>query len=409
MFTSGAPRSAQTSRELRPAAHDRRFVNQLGVIGTSKKEDEKRVPIHPAHLKRLPESIRDRLVFEEGYGVPFGITDAELDAQTGGTTTRNALLAELGTVVLAKPVTADLKTLREGGMLWGWPHCVQQRPMTQIAIDRKQTLIAFEEMFVWSPDGHVGRHTFYKNNEMAGYCAVLHALQLKGIDGHYGNPRRAIIISFGAVSRGAIYALKARGFRDITICIQRPDHEVREEVLDCHYVRLMPGQPGESRLVVVEHDGVARPFVDLLAETDIIVNGIFQNPDQPLMLVAEDELGALKRGCLVIDVSCDEGMGFFFAKPTTFQAPLISIGSLDYYAVDHTPSYLWESASRSISAALLTHLPTVLGHRDDWSNNETIRRAVVIEDGVVQQAEILSFQRRDATYPHGIQEGRPTS
>ena len=89
-------------------------------------------------------------------------------------------------------------------------------------------------MFVWSPSGQVGRHTFYKNNEMAGYCAVIHALQLRGIDGHYGNQRKVIIFSFGAVSRGAIYALKAHGFRDITICIQRPDYEVREEILDVH-------------------------------------------------------------------------------------------------------------------------------------------------------------------------------
>ncbi|MCF6181443.1 MAG: hypothetical protein L3J60_05355 [Lutibacter sp.] len=58
---------------------------------------------------------------------------------------------------------------------------------------------------------------------MAGYCAVIHALQLKGVDGHYGNQRKVIIFGFGAVSRGAIYALKAHGFTDITICIQRPD------------------------------------------------------------------------------------------------------------------------------------------------------------------------------------------
>lgn len=72
---------------------------------------------------------------------------------------------------------------------------------------------------------------------MADYCAVLHVLHLRGIDGHHGNQRKVIIFSFGAVSRGAIYALKAHGFRDITICIQRPEHEVREEVLDCHCVR----------------------------------------------------------------------------------------------------------------------------------------------------------------------------
>jgi N5-(carboxyethyl)ornithine synthase len=206
----------------------------LGVIGTSKKVDEHRVPIHPEHLRRLPESVRRELIFEEGYGERFELTDAEIADQSGGIATRHELLAELGAVILNKPMLADLQELKKGGILWGYPHCAQQRPITQAAIDRRQTLIAFEDMFVWSPDGTRGRHTFYKNNEMAGYCAVLHALQLKGIDGHYGNQRKVIILSFGAVSRGAIYALKAHGFRDITICIQRPDHEVREEVLDCH-------------------------------------------------------------------------------------------------------------------------------------------------------------------------------
>jgi len=98
-------------------------------------------------------------------------------------------------------------------------------------------------------------------------------LHLKGIDGHYGNQRKVIIFSFGAVSRGAIYALKARGFRDITICIQRPDHEVREEVLGCHYVRLQEGNEGEDRISVVEHDGTKQPLVDLINQSEIIVNG----------------------------------------------------------------------------------------------------------------------------------------
>jgi N5-(carboxyethyl)ornithine synthase len=83
-----------------------------------------------------------------------------------------------------------------------------QSAITQAGIARKQTLIAFEDMYVWGPVGQEGRHTFYKNNEMAGCCAVLHALHRKGIDGHYSNQRKAIIFSFGAVSRGAIYAFE---------------------------------------------------------------------------------------------------------------------------------------------------------------------------------------------------------
>ncbi len=53
----------------------------IGVIGTSKKKDERRVPIHPEHLPRLPEHIRRQLIFEEGYGAPFGIADPEIAAQ----------------------------------------------------------------------------------------------------------------------------------------------------------------------------------------------------------------------------------------------------------------------------------------------------------------------------------------
>tara|TARA_R110000868_G_scaffold257374_3_gene514489 strand:- start:11191 stop:12360 length:1170 start_codon:yes stop_codon:yes gene_type:complete len=373
---------------------------KMGVIGTSKKEDERRVPIHPEHLKRLPEHIRRQLIFEKGYGKPFNISDEEISSLTGGIATRSDILSDIGSVIIAKPILSDLGALKDGGILWGYPHCAQQREITQTAIDKKLTLIAFEDMYVWHPNGQMGRHTFYKNNEMAGYCAVIHALQLKGIDGHYGNQRKVIIFSFGAVSRGAIYALKAHGFRDITICIQRPDHEVREEVLDVNYARLRKGNAGEPRLIVVEHDGSERPLLDLIHESEIIINGTYQDTDDPIDYVKENEKSMLKPGTLIIDVSCDEGMGFYFAKPTTFKNPLIAIDNIDYYAVDHTPSYLWESASRSISAALIVHLPFVISGSESWNDNMTIKNAINIDKGVIVKDTILRFQNRNKEYPH---------
>jgi alanine dehydrogenase len=395
---TGAARSGLSSFN---ASQGQPLSNQnYGVIGTSRKVDEQRVPIHPEHLPRLPEEIRRHLIFECGYGAPFGIDDAALSALCGGIAPRHELLSELGRVIVAKPMPADFLELREGGVLWGYVHCAQQRAVAQAAIDRRQTLIGFEDMFVWGSAGQIGRHTFYKNNEMAGYCAVLHALQLKGIDGHYGNQRKTIIFSFGAVSRGAIYALKAHGFRDITICIQRPDHEVREEILDCNYVRIRLGTEGEARMIEVQHDGSERPLSELIGESDIIINGTFQEPGNPLMFVTADEHDLLKPGCLIIDVSCDEGMGFYFAKPTSFAAPMFQIGSVDYYAVDHTPSYLWESATRSISAAMIVHLPTVIAGPEAWARSETIRQALNVVDGVVQKPAILAFQKRQLAYPH---------
>ncbi|MFA9390399.1 MAG: N(5)-(carboxyethyl)ornithine synthase [Prolixibacteraceae bacterium] len=373
---------------------------KMGVIGTSKKEDERRSPIHPEHLNRLPESIRRQLVFEKGYGAPFNKSDETIAEQSGGIASRSEILSNIGSVLIAKPVLSDLKELKEGGILWGYPHCVQQMELTQTAIDRKLTLIAFEDMFVWNPNGQIGRHTFYKNNELAGYSAVIHALQLKGIDGHYGNQRKVIIFSFGAVSRGAIYALKAHGFRDITICIQRPDHEVREEVLDVNYARIRKGEENEPRLIIVEHDGSERPLLDLINESEIIINGTYQDTDDPIDFVLEEEKSSLRPGTLIIDVSCDEGMGFYFAKPTSFKHPIISVDQIDYYAVDHTPSYFWESATRSLSAALIVHLPSVISGRTSWMQNETIKNAINIDNGVIVKDPILRFQSRQKAYPH---------
>lgn len=371
----------------------------IGVIGTSKKKYERRVPIHPEHLSRIPEDIRHKMIFEEGYGAPFNITDSEIAAQTGGIATRHELLANIGAVIISKPVLSDLQELREGGILWGYVHCVQQRDITQTALDRKLTIIAFEDMFAWRLNNQRALHTFYKNNEMAGYCTVIHALQLKGIDGHYGNQRKIIIFGFGAVSRGAISALKAHGFRDITICIQRDTFPEIAEVLDCNYARTLKGNVGEARMLV-EQDGITQPLTDLISKADIIVNGTFQNTDNPTYFVTESESSSLKPNGLIIDVSCDEKMGFFFAKPTTFKDPMFKYGTTDYYGVDHTPSYLWESASRLISEALIGYLPIVMADRDCWQKNDTIRRAVNIDDGVIHNPSILSFQKRESNYPH---------
>jgi alanine dehydrogenase len=120
------------------------------------------------------------------------------------------------------------------------------------------------------------------------------------------------------------------------------------------------------------------------------------------MLVPEGQHEKLKHGCLIVDVSCDEGMGFSFAKPTSFDEPMFQVGHVKYYAVDHTPSYLWNAASWEISNSLLPYLPVVMEGPERWKKNETIRRAIEIQDGLVLNPKVLSFQNRDNTYPYPV-------
>ena len=91
-------------------------------------------------------------------------------------------------------------------------------------------------------------------------------------------------------------------------------------------------------------------------------------------------------GSLIIDVSIDEGMGFSWARPTTFASPMFEVGDhINYYAVDHSPSYLWNSATWEISEALLPFLGTAMSGATAWEDSDTIRRAVEIRNGAIRE------------------------
>ena len=374
----------------------------IGVLARSRKENEHRLPIHPLQLKRIEADLRESVYLERGYGNRFGVPDEQLAPFVAGLRTRDQLIAECDVILLPKPQPQDLLALREGQVLWGWPHCVQNEEITQISIDRRLTLIAFEAMNYWSADGSFSLHVFHKNNELAGYCSVLHALELIGTTGEYGRRLRAAVISFGATGRGAVTALNAHGVNDVDVLTHRAVNAVASPIHSARMVRF-EHDDGEPRRCHVPDDRRPVPLASFLAQHDIVVNCVLQDTGAPLMFVTRDELSRFAPGSLIVDVSCDEGMGFDWARPTSFTDPMLVVGdNIRYYGVDHSPSYLWNSASWEIGEALLPHLRPVLGGPQGWDAHETVRRAIEIRDGVIQNPHILSFQRRSPDYPHPL-------
>ena len=372
----------------------------LGVMGHSLKENERRLAIHPGHLSRIPEALRASMYLERGYGERFGVSDDDLAPSVAGLRTSAQLVEECDVILQPKPLLADVEVLRDGQVLWGWPHCVQDEALTQLAIDKHLTLIAFEAMNHWKSDGSFNLHVFHKNNELAGYCSVLHALQLAGSTGDYGRRLRAVVIGFGATARGAVTALAALGVHDVDVLTNRAVTAVAAPI---HSSRIFHFA-GETTTAKVSHavvDEVEVPLAEFLAEHDVIVNCVLQDTDAPLLFMTDEDLPLVAAGTIVIDVSCDEGMGFSWARPTTFAEPTFVVGdNVLHYGVDHSPSYLWNSATWENSEALLPFLPTVLAGGAAWDADPTISRAIEIREGVIQNRAVLRFQGRSPDYPH---------
>lgn len=373
----------------------------VGAMARSRKENEQRLPIHPEHLHTIDDDLRPHVFLEQGYGRAFGMSDETLATLVGGVRTRAELIAQCDVILQPKVQAEDLADLRDGQIIWGWPHCVQDAAITQQAIDRRQTLIAFEAMNHWSRSGRFLLHVFHKNNELAGYCSVLHALTLIGSTGSYGPKRRAVVMGFGATARGAVTALSALGVADVRVLTQRQVAAVASPI---HSVDIVHVDQDEDPALttVVTNDGPV-PLRPYLADNDIVVNCVLQDTAAPWTFLTEADLAMFRPGSLVVDVSCDEGMGFSWARPTTFENPTFVVGdNITYYGVDHTPSYLWNSATWENSLALLPHLRTVLSGPQTWEAEPTIGRAVEIQDGEVRNPSILAFQDRAPTYPHRL-------
>jgi alanine dehydrogenase len=157
----------------------------------------------------------------------------------------------------------------------------------------------------------------------------------------------------------------------------------------------MHRQDDDPSKTIVQPESGPVSTAEYLAAHDIVVNCVLQDTDRPLMFVSNEELKHFPTGRLIVDVSCDAGMGIECARPTHFDDPVFEVGDgVTYYGVDHSPSYLWNSATWGISEALIPYLRPVMSGPDGWDADLTIQRAIEIREGVIQNPKILSFQQR---------------
>lgn len=377
---------------------------RLGALATSNKENEHRLPIHPLQVERIDADLRARMILERGYGVRYGVSDEHLAPLVAGMLPRQEVIDNSDIVLLPKPTVEDLYLLRDGQVLWGWPHAVQDAELTQVSIDKRLTLIAWEAMNHWTSDGEFMVHVFHQNNEMAGYCSVLQAMALIGSTGHYGRHLNAVVIGFGNTARGAVTGLHALGIHDVTALTMRDVTAVASPIPGVELAQMYRSEEDPDRILIEDEAEV--DIAQYLAGFDVVVNCVMQDTDRPMMFVRDDQLDLFGPGQLIVDVSCDRGMGFEFARPTSFEDPMFTVGDgLAYYAVDHSPSYLWNSATWGISEALIPFMRPVMEGPDGWLSEPTISRAIEIRDGVIQNPKILTFQGRSEGFPHHVTMG----
>ncbi|BAZ09575.1 alanine dehydrogenase [Calothrix sp. NIES-4071] len=366
---------------------------KLGICGSSFKDGELRLPIHPEHLASLDENLKENLFIEEGYGQHFGVDSSFLKQNIKNIVPRQTLFEQSDAIFLLKPTPKDFQFFQEKQILCGWLYCVDNQELTTIAIDKKMTCIALEAMHVWQDENQPAKHIFYKNNEMGGYCSVLHSLEVTGIKNYEEKFPSVALIGFGNVARGAVRAFQELGYTDITIFTRQDYQNLQNPIPTVNYYQYScVGSPKPNHVIAMSKNKDI-PLAEELANYDIIVNCITIDDFAIVDLISNQQLKYFKPGTLIIDVTAASELALEFAKPTSFSQPTFEVGQgITYYAVDNSPTYLWKEATYKISEAILPYLNIVMAGEQAWKENLTIWKAIDIHNGIIQNP-IISLYR----------------
>lgn len=313
----------------------------------SRKENELRRALIPAHLSSIRHA--ECLFIEAGYGTQLGFSDEAYARHGVRIVTREEALAQ---PIVCDPKVGDAEYLSELShqTIFGWIHAVQNRDITDRLIDGKLTAYAWEDMY------YKGRHLFWRNNEIAGEAAILHAYLCHGV---FPYNTKVAVLGRGNIARGAVKTLNYMG-ADVTVYDRHTEVLFREE---------LPGY-------------------------DVVVNAILWDTTRKDHIIYREDLSRMKPGAMIIDVSCDRAGGIETSIPTSIENPLYSVDGIAHYVVDHTPALFYKTTSESLSETASAFFDLMIEDQE----NEILTRAKIMDAGYILDERILKYQNRQADF-----------
>lgn len=308
----------------------------------SHKENERRRALVPADVARVARP--EALVFERGYGAVLGYDDADYRRVGARITTRDEVLAQ---PVVCDPKIGDAEYLGalRGQTVFGWVHAVLNRDITDKLIEGRLTAYAWEDMY----EG--GRHVFWRNNEIAGEAAISHAFMCHGI---FPYTAKVAVLGRGNIARGAVRTLNFMG-ADVMVYDRRTEGLLREE----------------------------------LPAYDVVVNAVLWDKMRQDHVIRHEDLHRMKRGAMIVDISCDRAGAIETSRPTTIDAPTYVEEGIVHYVVDHTPALYYKSTSVAISCVLPPYLDALIAGEPG-----PLAPALIVRDGAIVDRRIAEYQRR---------------
>lgn len=136
-----------------------------------------------------------------------------------------------------------------------------------------------------------------------------------------------------------------------------------------------------------------------LKESDVIINCIQWSKERKDHLINREDLALMKKGSMIVDVSCDEAGAVETCVSTNHKDPIYEEEGITHYCVDNIPSAFSKTASITLANATLPILLEIAdkGFKKAIEENRNIRAGMTCHDGYLTLKETALKQNREWT------------
>lgn len=309
----------------------------------SLKENENRRVIIPDHIKYIKN--KDCLFFESGYGLVLGYSDMDYLNCGVRILSRDEILNQ---DVICDPKIGDAEYLSKlsNQTIFGWIHAIQNRSIADSIVCNSLTAYAWEDMY------ELGRHIFWRNNEIAGEASIMHAYLCLG---KFPYNTKVAILGRGNIARGALKILTLLG-ADVTVYERKTENLFKKE----------------------------------FPNYDVIVNALLWDTSRQDHIIYKHDLKRMKKGTMIVDISCDRNGAIESSIPTSIEKPVYFEDGILHYVVDHTPTLFYKTISQELSKIVSRYVDYLILDKP----NKVLKNALIAKNGYILDKRINDFQKR---------------
>jgi alanine dehydrogenase len=339
-------------------------------VPTEIKPDEYRVALTPAGVRELVEHGHEVLV-EAGAGAGSSIPDGDYVKQ-GARIAPDAesLLGEAELILGVKePQRSEVELLRPEHTLFTYLHLAPAPELTRGLCDSGATCIAYETV----EDARGRLPLLAPMSEVAGKIATQagafmlekplggRGVLLGGVPGVAA--ATVVVIGGGVVGQNAAFI--AIGMEAEVLVLDRNIDRLRE--LDVAFA-------GRASTVFASTLAVE----ELLPRADLVIGAVLVHGARAPYVVTREQLGLMKPGAVLVDVSIDQGGCFETSRPTTHSNPTFEVDGVTHYCVTNMPGAVPITSTYALTNATLPYVLALA----DFGVSDAIARDPGLRGGV---------------------------